>query len=145
MPGALPCRAAPRDAQRPQLAVQRRALHADELGRARDVAAEAVDLRQQVLALEDLARLAQRQRHQVLGAAVDGQRHVGADLLGQHVGGDDGVGIAAGEDHQPLDVVAQLAHVARPVVRLQHGDGVLADLRGGKARGAAPPGRRSTG
>ena len=81
-----------RDAQRAQLAVQRRALHADELRRARDVAAEAVDLRQQILALEDLARLAQRQAHQVLGAAVDRQRHVGADLLRQHVGRDHGAG-----------------------------------------------------
>ncbi len=33
------------DPERLQLAMQRRALHADELGRARDVAAEAVDLR----------------------------------------------------------------------------------------------------
>jgi hypothetical protein len=113
--------------------VQRRTLHADELGRARDIAAETVDLRQQVLALEDLARLAQRQRHQVLRAAVHGERHVGADLLGEHVGGDDRVGVAAGEDHQPLDVVSELAHVAGPVMRLQHSDGVLADAARSKA------------
>ena len=36
-------------------------------------------------------------------------------------------GIAARQDQQPLDVVAQLADVARPVVRLQHGHGVVAD------------------
>ena len=35
--------------------------------------------------------------------------------------------IAAGEDHQPLHVVAQLAHVAGPVVRLQYRHGILAD------------------
>ena len=71
----------------------------------------------------------------MLGAAVDGQRHVRADLLGQHVGGDDGIGVAAREDHQPLDVVPELAHVAGPVVRLQHGNGVLADLARCQPRG----------
>ena len=35
--------------------------------------------------------------------------------------------IAAGQDHQPLDIVAQLADVARPVMRLQHRHRVLAD------------------
>ncbi len=39
---------------------------------------------------------------------------------------------AAGQDHQPLDVVAKLADVARPDMRLQHGHGVLADLRRGR-------------
>ena len=42
-------------------------------------------------------------------------------------------GIAAGQNHQPLDIVAQLAHVARPVVRLQHRHGVLADAPLGQA------------
>ncbi len=44
--------------QRLELAVQRRAFHADELGGAGDISAEAVDLSQQVFALEQLARLA---------------------------------------------------------------------------------------
>jgi hypothetical protein len=35
--------------------------------------------------------------------------------------------VSACEDHQALDVVAELAHVARPVVRLQHGERVLAN------------------
>src|SRR3954468_23362460 len=53
-------------AQRLQFAMQRRALHADESRGAGDVAAEAVDLGDQIVALEDLARLAQGQRnHQV--------------------------------------------------------------------------------
>src|ERR1041385_2067511 len=46
--------------QRLELAVQRRALHADELGGARDVVVEPADLRLEVFALERLARLAQR-------------------------------------------------------------------------------------
>ena len=117
------------DAERLELAVQRRALHADEFGGARDVAAEAVDLREQIFALEHFARLAQRQPHELLAAvAVRHRRHHRADVLRQHAGADRGVGVAAGEDHQPLDVVAQLADVARPVVRLQHRHGVVADL-----------------
>ncbi len=36
-------------------------------------------------------------------------------------------GIAADQNHQPLDIVAELAHIARPIVRLQHRHGVLAD------------------
>ena len=79
----------------------------------------------QIFALEHLARLAQRQAHQLLAAvAVRHRRHHRADVRRQHVGGDHGVRIAAGEDHQPLDVVAQLADVARPVVGLQHRHGV---------------------
>jgi hypothetical protein len=49
-----------------------------------------------------------------------------ADVVGQHVGR---IGPAARrrQDQQPLDDVAQLAHVARPVVALQRGERVLAD------------------
>src|SRR3546814_2701628 len=54
------CRA---NAERAQFAMERRALHADETGGARDVAAEAHHLGLEVLALEHLAGLAQRQRH----------------------------------------------------------------------------------
>src|ERR1700689_11849 len=49
------------DSERLELAMQRRALHADEFGGARDIAAEAVDLGEQVFALEYFARFAQRQ------------------------------------------------------------------------------------
>src|SRR5882762_10453489 len=50
-------------AERLQLAMQRRTLHADEGRRARYVAAKARYLRQEVFALEDFARIAQRQLH----------------------------------------------------------------------------------
>src|SRR6516165_11615086 len=50
------------DAERAQFAMQCRALHADEFGRARNVAAEAVDLGEQIFALENLARVAQGKR-----------------------------------------------------------------------------------
>ena len=49
--------------------MQRRALHSDKLGGARDIAAEAVALRQEIFPLEDFTRLAQRQAHQMLAAA----------------------------------------------------------------------------
>jgi hypothetical protein len=116
--------------------VQRRALHADEFRGARDVAAETGNLRHQIFALEHFARVAQRQPHQVLAAiAIGHARHHGADVGRQHGGVEHGVGIAAGENHQPLDIVAQLAHVARPVVALQHRHGVVADAALGKSRG----------
>src|SRR5436309_15415929 len=56
------------DSQRLELAVQRRAFHADELGSARDIAAEAINLRAQIFPLEHLARVAQRQTHKMLAA-----------------------------------------------------------------------------
>ncbi len=46
------------DAQQLELAVQRRALHADEAGGARDIAREAADLDAEIFALERLARFA---------------------------------------------------------------------------------------
>src|SRR5262249_12553535 len=54
------------NAERAQFAVQRRAFHADKFGRTRDVAAEAVDLGEQIFALENLSRVAQGKRHQML-------------------------------------------------------------------------------
>ena len=48
------------DAQGLELAMQRRAFHADERGGARDIAAEAIHLGHEILALEQLARAAKR-------------------------------------------------------------------------------------
>jgi hypothetical protein len=63
----------------------------------------------------------------MLGAAIHRERYVRADLLGQHIRGDYRAGIAAREDHEALDVVSELAHVAGPVMRLENGDGIIAD------------------
>ena len=46
------------DPERLQLPMQRRALHADEFGGARDVSGESADLGDQVVALEHFPRLA---------------------------------------------------------------------------------------
>src|ERR1044071_6874408 len=51
-----------------ELSVQRRTLHADKLGGARDVATETADLGNEIFTLEDLACLAQRQAHELLAA-----------------------------------------------------------------------------
>ena len=51
--------------------MQRRALHADEFGRARDIAAEAADLCHQIFAFEHLARIAQRSIRCVSTLAVE--------------------------------------------------------------------------
>ncbi len=69
-----------RHAERFQFAVQRRALHADKGRGARDIAAEPVDLRQQIIALEDFARLAQRQRDDEIGFCPMSPRAIAAPL-----------------------------------------------------------------
>ena len=70
-----------------------------------------------------------RQAHQLLAAGPGRHRgHQRADFGGQHGGGDLRFGIAGREDHQTFDVVAQLADVARPIVRLQNRHRIVADL-----------------
>src|SRR4051794_10763574 len=49
-----------------QLAVQRRSFHADELRGPGDISAETCDLREKILAFEDLARIPQGKAHQLL-------------------------------------------------------------------------------
>ncbi|MNI35949.1 hypothetical protein D3C73_899860 [compost metagenome] len=56
------------------------------------------------------------------------RQHV-AEIGRQHIGGDRRIrAIRARENHQPLDIVAQLADIARPVMRLQDGHGIVANL-----------------
>ncbi|MPL79207.1 hypothetical protein SDC9_25082 [bioreactor metagenome] len=121
------------DAQRLQLAVQRRAFHADEGRGARDIAAEAVDLGEQVFALEEFARLAQRQRGQ--RAAEHDPPLLGRAALARQLARLDRAGALAKDQH-PLDDVAQLADVARPVHRLQRRPRLFRDLARGQALGA---------
>src|SRR6185312_8486321 len=115
--------------KRLELAVERRTLHADEFGGARNVAREPADLRDQVITLEHFPRLAQRQPHDVL-AIVAGRhrRYHRTHILWQHVGGDDRFRTTAGQNHDALDIVAELADVAGPHMRLQYRHRILADL-----------------
>src|SRR6267378_2777328 len=100
-----------------ELAMQRRALHADEFSRARDIAGEAADLGDQVVALEHFPCLAERQAHDVLAiAAGRHRRHHGADVLRQHICGDYHFRAAAREDHDALDIVAKLPDISGPDV-----------------------------
>src|SRR5690242_20625463 len=73
-------------AQRFQFAVQGGAFHADEGGGAGDVAAEAVDLRHQIIALENLPRFAQRQRNHQIAAAAAVPAAGGAQIGGKKIG-----------------------------------------------------------
>src|SRR5262249_40464800 len=92
--------------ERLELAVQSRALHADEFSRAGNVAPEPADLSDQVFALEHLAGVAQRQPHEMFAAVAAGHGgNHGTHVLRQHVGVDHRLRIAAGEDHEPLHVV----------------------------------------
>ncbi len=86
--------------------------------------------------LEHFACVAQRQAHQLLTASpVRHGRHQRAHVRRQHRGGHRRRRIAAGQDQQPLHVVAKLPHVAGPIVRLQHRDRVGADLPARQAGG----------
>src|SRR6185295_19467607 len=73
--------------ERLQLPMQGRAFHADEGRSARNIAAEASHLGEQILALEDLTRVAQRQLHD-LAALLPAQnrRCIFAHVVGKDVG-----------------------------------------------------------
>ena len=104
------------DAERAQLAIQVRALHVDALGEQSDLAVAQLQLLLQVGALEVLARLAHRQRQQIL---LD-QRRVDRRLRGQlalHFLERDLLRAAA--EQQPPQQIAQLAQVVRPRVVAQ--------------------------
>src|SRR3977135_4547812 len=105
------------DAEGLKLAMQRRALHADKFSRARDITGEAADLGNQVVALEYLPRLAERQAHDVL-PIVTGRhrRHHGTPVLRQNIGCYDVSRTAPREDHDTLDIVAKLPNISRPDV-----------------------------
>src|SRR5205823_7334008 len=112
-----------------ELAMQSGALHADKFGRARDIPREPADLGDKVIAFEHFPRLAERQPHDVL-AIVAGRhrRHHRADVLRQHVGSDDHFRPAARQNHDSLDIVAELSDVSGPDVGLQYCHRVLAYL-----------------
>lgn len=117
------------DPERFQLPVQGRTFHADKLGCAGNIAAKPVDLRDEIFLLKALARLAQRQGHDVLVGFGWSLRQRIADFRRQQIGGDDRFRIiAARQDDQALNIVAQLADIARPGMGLQHGHGIRADL-----------------
>src|SRR5690606_661099 len=116
-------------AERFQLTMQRRALHADELRRARNIAAEPVDLGDQIFLLETLARLTQRKRHDVLVGFRRRARQRVADFSREKIGCHWCFGIiAARQNHQAFDIVAKLAKIAGPAVRLQNRHRIGADL-----------------
>src|SRR4029077_8542109 len=84
------------NSERLELAMQGRALHPDELGSTRNVAAETTDLSDQIFALEYLTRLAQRQPHELLATIAVGHRgHHGTDILRQHRRGNHRIRITA--------------------------------------------------
>src|SRR5690348_18243692 len=99
--------------------MQRGALHPDESSRPRDVAAKAVDLRDEIVALEDFARLAQWERDHKVSAASIAPLHVRSKIRREKIGGDRLGRIVCRQDEQALDDVAQLANVAGPAMRLQ--------------------------
>src|SRR5690606_6956989 len=105
------------DTQHLELAMQCTALHPDEARGFRDVAAKAVYLGDEVFALEQLTRLAERKARY--------QRHDGAETLvalrprrgaRQLVGID--LAAFAAKDQKLLHQVAELADISRPIARL---------------------------
>src|SRR6266508_424394 len=73
--------------------------------------------------------------------SVDRRRNRASDIGRQHRRGDLARGLAACQNHDALDIVAELANVARPIVRLQNRNGVLGELAerltGGMREGTA--------
>src|SRR3954469_19475227 len=104
------------EAQCLQFAVERGPLHADEIGRARDVAREAADLDPQIFTLERLARFPERRAHDRLDRLVRSQLGLIVEQFGrQHVDLDAADPFARRQDDGPLDHVPELAHVAGPI------------------------------
>ena len=120
LPASSPRLEAPRrrDAERLHLPIQVAPLDAEDFRGARHVALLLGERAQDQVALEAIARFVQRQLLGGDGGEL-GPRHRGAVEEAQ-VGGRNRV--ARHHDHQPLDDVAQLAHVAGPGVVLQHRD-----------------------
>src|SRR5690606_33906166 len=106
--------------QKLQLAVQGGPLHADEGRGARDIARKTVDLDAQILALEVFARFLEGNGGDRFGAGQN-VRAASNQLGGQHVDVNAAQPVARREDHHPFDHVAQLTHIAGPVVRLKRG------------------------
>ena len=116
------------NAERLQLPVQRRALHADKGRRARNVAAKARDLNVEIFPLEALARVTKRQTDHLLQAIVLGETRLRPSFRRQRIDGHRHRRIAARQNEDALNHVAQLAHIARPVSRLQRRQRIFADL-----------------
>jgi hypothetical protein len=76
-----------------------------------------------------------------IAPALPARRLVGAR---QHLGGDQVARLARGQDQHALDVVAQLADVARPGLDLQGRQGVVAQATARQTGGLAIFGRRSS-
>src|SRR5216684_2501042 len=134
------------DAERFELAMQRRALHTDKGRGSRNIAAEAGHLGKQIFTLEHLARVAQRQAHDFAALVpFDDSGSDRADLGGQHVGTDRLAHLARSHDQQPIDGIAQLADIARPFVSLQGSHRILAELARREPGGACGPGHEMTG
>ncbi len=96
-------------AERLQLAMQRRAFHADEHRRLGDVARKPPDLGAQIFTFKGFAGFAQRGAHyRAHRLAGDKPRRFGGDLGGQHVDVDAVDPIGGREDERAFDDIAQL-------------------------------------
>src|SRR5258708_17208858 len=96
------------DAERLELAMERRTLHADKFRGPRDIAGEAADLGDQVVALEHLPRLPERQTHDVLAVAAGRhRRHHRAHALWPHIGGVDYFPTPPPPKHPPLPTFSE--------------------------------------
>src|SRR6266853_997842 len=114
-----------RDAVGLELAVEVAALDAQALGGAGHVPLVGSQLAQDERALEGLARLLERAL--ALGVLGGRLRVAGTERRGQILRRDD---VVRAHDHEPLHHVAQLAHVARPVVGEEVGERLDRDRLG---------------
>ena len=110
-----------RDPERPHLAIEVAALHAEHFGGARHVAVLLGEGTENVLAFELVARVVQQHQRTGLGG-TRGLGHRRAAIEKGEVTRRDRV--AGCHDQEPLDQIAQLADVARPGIPLQQRHGI---------------------
>src|SRR5262249_16469463 len=102
------------DAELDELALQGRPADSEDVGGVRAIAVRRLEHAQDVIALDVLEPLRSTSWHR---AAQRRRQVLEIDRA------------AAGEDHRALERVAQLAHVARPVVLLERGDDATVERR----------------
>src|SRR5690606_36111479 len=129
------------NAQQLELAMQVRALDAQHLGGPRDVPVVLAQALEDERPLDRLTKGLERQLRllpQQPTEALVGERQLAVGLLGRAAAGSQlgrhvvELEVAVRQHHHPLDHVAKLADVARPVVARERGQSLGADLLAGQ-------------
>src|SRR5665213_2932735 len=97
--------------------MQRRSLHSDKRGGARNISTEAIDLREKIFAFENFARLAQGKRDHKIASPPIVPRRALAEIGWQQIGGDRLSRIVRRKDQQAFYNVSQLTHICASIAK----------------------------